>query len=443
MGHTHGGAHSPVPPRVRRLLIIAIAPFIVATVVGLFLLWPGDTQRTNRPAEPRYEATVVSVDTEGCGDTAQNPGFECALVEARVETGPDEGDVISFNYSTGEGAEPISEGDEIVVAKPDTIDPADLPPGTPPPPEYYFSDFARTQPLLILAAVFILVVIGMSRLKGATALLGLGVSLLILVNFVLPAILEGSSPLAVAIVGSAAIMFFALYLAHGVNARTTAAVLGTLVSLALTGALAVIFVELAHFTGLSSEEAAFLQVSAGQINLQGLLLGGIVIGALGVLDDVTVTQSSAVWELHAANENLTTRQLYRSALNVGRDHIASTVNTLVLAYAGASLPLMILLTSSPQPLSNVLTSEVIAAEIVRTLVGSIGLVASVPVTTALAAAIAGSHGHDDGPEPVPDEPAPRAAPKPKAERTWTPPARETEWRETRTADDIDNRSHLE
>jgi uncharacterized membrane protein len=146
-------------------------------------------------------------------------------------------------------------------------------------------------------------------------------------------------------------------------------------------------VSLTHLTGLASEEAAFVRAANTDLNIRGLLLGGFIIGALGVLDDMTVTQVSAVWELHAANPTQGRRQLFRSATRIGRDHIASTVNTLVLAYAGASLPLLILFTQSNQALGVVLSSEVVAVEVVRTLVGSIGLVASVPITTALAATV--------------------------------------------------------
>jgi len=214
----------------------------------------------------------------------------------------------------------------------------------------------------------------------------------VLLAFVVPAILEGASPVAVAVAGSAAIALVNLYLAHGLNLQTSTAVVGTLASLALIGVLAAVFVAAADFSGLASEEASFVQAASGRINLQGLLLGGIVIGSLGVLDDVTVTQASAVWELHGANPALGAAGLYRSAVRIGRDHIASTVNTLVLAYAGASLPLLILLVESRQPVGDVLTGEVIAVEVVRTLVGSVGLVAAVPVTTALAAAVAAGAG---------------------------------------------------
>jgi uncharacterized membrane protein len=256
---------------------------------------------------------------------------------------------------------------------------------------------------------------------------GLFISIVVITKFLLPAILEGESPFLAAIVASAAIMFPALYLAHGLNARTTTALLGTLASLSVTGILAIVFVEATRFTGLASEEATFLQVSADQINLTGLLLGGIIIGSLGVLDDVTITQASAVWELNAANPARTVRELYGSAVRIGRDHIASTVNTLVLAYVGASLPLMILFTISNRPVGAVLTSEVIAEEIVRTLVGSIGLVASVPITTALGCvAVAGRSGGTS--RPLPRQSRPDRASGEADEVDWMRPPREMDWR---------------
>jgi uncharacterized membrane protein len=174
---------------------------------------------------------------------------------------------------------------------------------------------------------------------------------------------------------------------------TTSAVAGTLISLVLTGLLAGGFVHLTHLTGLGSEEGEYLRALAGNVNLRGLLLGGMIVGSLGVLDDVTITQASAVWELSRANRAYGARQLYRAALRIGRDHIASTVNTLVLAYAGASLPLLVLFSLAGQRLGDVLSGELVAEEIVRTLVGSIGLVASVPITTAITAFVATRHRH--------------------------------------------------
>jgi uncharacterized membrane protein len=190
-------------------------------------------------------------------------------------------------------------------------------------------------------------------------------------------------------------------------------------SLLLTGLLALFFVEISIFTGVGSEEAAFLQISQQQVNLEGLLLASVIIGTLGVLDDVTVTQASAVWELRRANPSYGIRGLYRAGIRIGRDHIASTVNTLVLAYAGASLPLLILFTVSERGLGSVLNTEIVAEEIVRTLVGSIGLVSSVPITTGLAAFVARKA---RGPRVAPTEEAEREHPDsfrvPRAEREW-------------------------
>jgi uncharacterized membrane protein len=232
------------------------------------------------------------------------------------------------------------------------------------------------------------------------------------------------------------IMLVVLYVTDGFTVRATIAVLGTAASLLLIAGLAWAFVELTQLTGLASEEAGFLSAAASDINLQGLLLGGVIIGALGVLDDMTVTQVSAVWELHGANPHMGVRGLYGVAERIGRDHIASTVNTLVLAYAGASLPIMILLVESQQGLSNVLSGEVVAVEIVRTLVGSIGLVASVPITTWLAAFVLTREA--DAPERTETRRPPRrrAGVREGLERRsqarrakWTPPTGERAWRD--------------
>ncbi|HEY8200339.1 MAG TPA: YibE/F family protein, partial [Actinomycetota bacterium] len=275
----------------------------------------------------------------------------------------------------------LSPGDRVVLSvSPEA--PADL--------RYDIADYERRAPMLLLGLLFAGVVVALGRWRGALALAGLVVSLAILVGFVLPSILSGHPPVPVALTGSSVVMLLALYLAHGLNIRTTSAVLGTFVSLSLVAILAVGFVQVTRLTGLASEEALFVNVAAARINLEGLLLAGIVIGSLGVLDDVTVTQASAVWELHLANPALGAGELYRSGLRIGRDHIASAVNTLVFAYAGASLPLLILFTISHSHFGDVINGEIVAEEVVRTLVGSVGLVASVPVTTAIAAAAAAS-----------------------------------------------------
>ena len=385
MGHGHSHADQEgefrASSQIRRALLIAVVPFIVLTLVGLVILWPGEPPgrlQGDFASPDRVGATVTKVEEIECQAIPGQESFRCAEVTARIDEGDEAGTDASFETAETSQARNIAVGDKILVGR-SLNDPNEN--------RYFFIDYQRGLPLLGLGLLFAVVVVALSRMRGFAALVGLGISLFVLLAFVLPAILEGKSPIAVAAVGSAAIMFAALYMAHGINVRTTTAVLGTLVSLLLTCLLAAFFLDIVSFTGFGSEEAIFLQVSAAQVNLQGLIFAGVIIGTLGVLDDVTVTQASAVWEIHYANPRYSARQLYSSALRIGRDHIASTVNTLVLAYAGASLPLLILFTLADTPLSQTLTSEVVAQEIVRTLVGSIGLVASVPITTGLAALV--------------------------------------------------------
>ena len=410
-GHGHGGGTGASSPRTRVVLAAALLPFVVATVVGLVVLWPGDPSGDalqGAAPDDLVRAVVLESDRGPCDGTPEGAGITCnevvvRLLEAAVDVvrrscpepaaeggcaveeveetvrGPEAGEVITLPEQSEAGASArLDVGDEVVLG---------YVAGAGEGFELSFADLERRRPLAVLAIAFVLAVVALGRWKGVRALVGLALSLLVLTIFVLPAVLEGSDPLAVALVGSAAIALTALYLAHGLSARTTAAVLGTLLSLGLVGALAAVFVDLSRFTGLADEEATFLQVFAGQIDLRGLLLGGVVIGALGVLDDVTVTQVSAVWELKHANPGLGFRELYGSAVRIGRDHIASTVNTLVLAYAGASLPLLLLFTQAGQGLSDVVNGEAVAVEVVRTLCGSIGLVAAVPFTTAVAALV--------------------------------------------------------
>ena len=254
-------------------------------------------------------------------------------------------------------------------------------------PTYYISDFQRSRPLLILLGLFLAAVIWFGRLQGLRALLGLGVTLALISGSLVPSIMQGKNPVLAALSTAAVIMIVTLYLSHGFHPKTTAAAIGTAAALALTGLLSWVFVEAAAITGMTSEEARMATFSVGGLSLKGLLLAGIIIGGLGVLDDVTMSQSSTVMQLRRANPRASFAELMRGGIAVGRDHIAATVNTLFLAYAGASLPLLLLFTTSQDSLGTIVTSEVVAVEVVRTLVGSVGLIAAVPLTTALAAAL--------------------------------------------------------
>lgn len=249
---------------------------------------------------------------------------------------------------------------------------------------FSFYDYQRATPMWFLTIIFIGAVVILGRWRGVGAIAGLAASLVVIVKFLLPSILDGNSPVMVAIVASSLIAFIALYLAHGVDLPTSVALLGTFASLAVTALLSLLFVSWSHLTGLSDESALFLTSLGVKVDLQGIVLAGFVIGALGVLDDVTVTQVSAVSELHAAQPALGSAELYRSAVTIGRDHISSTVNTLFLAYAGAALPLLLLFTQANQSVGSLAGREVVATEIIRSLIGSIGLVSAVPITTWLA-----------------------------------------------------------
>jgi uncharacterized membrane protein len=333
----------------------------------MVLLWPRERPATIGGEQPvRRDGTVTAVQPKPCTQP-QSAGRQCGTVTVRLDDGP----TVTARIPEGPGSPTVGEGDGVVV-----VESAG---------EYAVLDHQRGRELLVLVALFAAVIVAFGRWRGLAALGGLVVTFAILFLFVLPAIATGGPPLAVAVVGSAAIMLAVLYLTHGVSVRTSVAVLGTLVSLVLTGLLGAYATTALHMTGFGSEESSLVSVFLGDIDPRGLLLAGIVIGTLGVLDDVTVTQAETVAALATANPALGAGGLYRAATRVGRAHIASTVNTIVLAYAGASLPLLLLVIVSGQPASTVLTSEFIADEIVRSAVGTIGLVAAVPVTTALAA----------------------------------------------------------
>ncbi|MFH1896371.1 MAG: YibE/F family protein [bacterium] len=254
---------------------------------------------------------------------------------------------------------------------------------------FYITDYVRRGTLLWLFIIFVVLVAVVAGWRGMASLVGMGASFLVIFKFILPKILAGSDPIQIAIVGSLAIIPVTFYLSHGFNKKTTVAVAGTVISLIITGILAGVFVEKARLTGFASEEAGFLQAAKqGTVNMRGLLLAGIIIGVLGVLDDITVSQSAVVTQLKKANPKLGFGKLYRQAMNVGQDHISSMVNTLVLVYTGAALPLFLLFVNNPHPFSEVVSYEMVADEIVRTLVGSIGLVLAVPITTLIAVLVA-------------------------------------------------------
>jgi uncharacterized membrane protein len=299
-----------------------------------------------------------------------------------VTKGTLKGQQISVEHETTSSVNKIifEQGDKVMVSKTQDHE------GN---PFYQIADYSRRDALQFLFIVFILLTVVIAGKRGFTSLLGMGISFLVIFFFVLPQILAGYSPILIAILGSLLIIPVSFLLSHGFNQKTFVAIAGTLISLVITGVLATIFIEAAKLTGFASEEAGFLQVAGqGTINIKGLLLAGIIIGVLGVLDDITISQSAIVFQLKEANRNFNSKDLYKRAMNIGKDHISSMVNTLILVYTGASLPLLLLFVNNPYPFSQVINYEIIADEIVRTLVGSIGLVLAVPVTTLIAASLA-------------------------------------------------------
>ena len=373
-------SHSPAPAasrHTRRIVTAVLVPAAIATLVALLILWPAPVRSQPSSGDgQRALGTVTAVTTQVCPAGEQS----CGSATVRITGGPGRGTAQTVDLPQGPGSTALHAGDKVVL---DYLPGGAVPGGHP----YTVVDHQRSTPLIWLIALAVAVILAFGRWRGLTSLAGLAVSFAVLLFFVIPAILAGSPPLLVAVVGSSAIMFAALYLTHGVNVTTSVAVAGTLASLVLTGLLGAGFTALLHLTGVGSDDTSSLLAFQGDIDLRGLLLAGIVIGALGVLDDVTVTQAVTVAEMTAAGP-ASRWELYRSAARVGRAHVASAVNTIVLAYAGASLPLLLLIAAGSAPVSELLTSEFIAQEILRSAVGTIGLVASVPITTALATLVA-------------------------------------------------------
>jgi uncharacterized membrane protein len=390
-GHTHGhgmtdGWERWLAVPTLRAVLGAVSFAAVATVVGVIVLWPtgeGRDAAISNAADlglvtERVGATVEEQTVGPCSySSAENPQ-ECREIAAILTSGSEDGSLIilpEINTEFQSGIPDLSPGDTIILG----FEPATN--------AYFYADLDRQAPLMWLAILFAIVVFALGRRRGLMALASMAVTVFVLVVFIAPSVLDGNDPVAVAVVAAAVIAFVTLYLTHGVSPTTTVALAGTLGSLFLTLVLSRVFFDLTRITGFGTEENLLLPFLAGDIDLAGLLLGGAVIGTLGALDDITVTQVAAVSEIHDRRPDLTVSELVASGIRVGREHIASTVNTLLLAYAGASLPVLLLFSVSDQSLANVANTEVVAVEIVRTLCGSIGLVAAVPLTTAMAALV--------------------------------------------------------
>ena len=329
-----------------------------------------------------FEAQITDVKGTRIDDTY---GQQRSITdfELKVTDGSYQGEYIIVNQDqTLSTTTQYSVGDNVVVVKTALPDGSD---------NFVITDFVRRDALLFLTILFVILVIIIAKGRGFYSLLGLVLSFVIIFNYILPLISLGYDPVMVAILASAVIIPSTFYLSHGFNKKTHIAIAGTLFSLIITGILATIFVKAANLSGFSSEEANFLSISkGGNFNFQGLILAGIIIGTLGVLDDITVSQSAIVLKLKETAGNITIAKLYQKAISIGHDHIASLVNTLILVYTGAALPLLIMFVDANQPIKQLINYEIIAEEIVRTLIASMGLVIAVPVTTLLACIVVNS-----------------------------------------------------
>ncbi|MEW1784367.1 YibE/F family protein [Arthrobacter sp. NPDC080086] len=460
-GHSHA-PHPAEPPSPRALaarrkanwiLAAVLAPLTVLTIVAMILLWPSGSKEGLTLASPYAAAPGVTFDTGkiqrvvtgSCMDTTQGQtpaqgqqpaqqgqpadgqsaqpqapgtGSQCTF----AWTDPDQGGnpvkvVINPDVAKSHG---VKVGDNIRYLNLSRVQGADAG-GS---PAFVFVDFVRTLPIILLAVLYAVVVIAVARWRGLRALIGLVGAYAVLVSFMLPGLVEGKPPLLLALVGSTVIMIGVLYFAHGFTARTSTALLGTMFGLAITAALAAWATDAANLAGVGNHDAATLANVSDHISISGIILCGLIISGLGVLNDVTITQSSAVWELWELAPETSARKLFASAMRIGRDHIASTVYTIAFAYAGAALPILIIVMLYERPLGDALTSAELSEEVVRTLVGSIGLVLAIPVTTLIAVLVVKATGLRSGGPAAPlagsPGPADNRDPRPAAGREPAP-----------------------
>lgn len=363
-----------------RVLVGTVAALALATVIGLIALWPGTQHHKSAQGlgGKTLAAKVMRVSDERCpGPTPQR----CKTLVVRVDEGRGRGQITRIALGPSNLTSSFNAGDKVRVQALKGA-PAG---GT--RAAYAFAGLDRRGTLLWLALAFAALVIILARWRGVLALVGFALSLLLVTKFLIPAILAGSPPLLVAVVGSLAVMFVTVGLTYGVTAQSAAAVLGIAGSLLFAGIVGTIAVHSARLDGHSSEFSNFLSTANGGLSLQGIVLAGLVLGALGVLADMGVTQASAVMALRRTNPELPPRRIFSEAFGVGRDHLVATTHTLVLAYVGATLPLLLVLQASGVGTIDGLNAQDVAEPVVATLVGAMALLISVPLTTILATAL--------------------------------------------------------
>ncbi len=408
MGHSHGHGHLSdveVGARARNLLIALLALLGVLAAAGLIWLWPTPSQvdaavqvQYDAPGVTYEDGTITGIE-EGCESSSELDSSTCYTAQVELLTGEDLGQVVSVDLQGPQAQSGLRAGDEIEIAR--------IP--TPDGSFYTYSGTNRLPVLITLGVLFVLVVLAVARLRGLMALVGLGVAAFVLLGFMLPALIVDKPGIPVALAGSTAIMFVVLYVAHGVSIRTSTALAGTLLGLAVTTGLGAVAVKAARLSGFADEMEYDLAQLIPGLDFQELLMSMIIIGGLGVLNDVTITQSSAVWELRAAAPEMTRTRIFAAGMRIGRDHIASTIYTIVFAYAGGALSVLLLLYFSSRDVIDLFGVEMFASEGVRTLASAIGLVLSVPITTGIAALTVGPARVPGGQAIPEDDDAPHSA----------------------------------
>ncbi len=378
--------------RFTKFALFGLIPIFVVALAGLYPIHAGSTQidggteaDSAQPSQPKdvyYRAKITKILEEGLKNF-DGEAYEHQKMELEILNGDNAGKKITIDHGGSfilAGHQKYKAGSIVVISKPTGTG------GGSRDEFYYIIDIYRLPRLLWLVAIFFTAAIFFGRSRGATSIIGLLFSVLVIFYYIIPQIIAGENPLIMCVLGALVILTVSLFLSHGFNRRTAIALASSLIILALAVVVDLLFVYWAGLTGTGTEEAFYLQIDKTTLNLRGILLGGILIGVLGVLDDVTTGQAAAIEELSLANEKLSFAELYYRGLSIGREHIASLINTLVLAYAGASFPFLILFSlQKNQPLWMTLNSDFIAEELVRTLVGSLVLVIAVPLTGLLAA----------------------------------------------------------
>lgn len=376
--------------RALRLMIVVLIPIAIWTVVGLIWLWPGNASAHIQQDVSQYSvkgmtiptAEIIKVGEVSCqgkpgSGTGQTDQGGCANLTVRILNGVDKGKQVEVTLTQAQFSSGAHVGQRVKLFR--------LPATQGQQATFQFSDFDRTVPLIALAAAFALAVVVVARWRGFAALVGLAFAGFILVEFMFPALVSGTNPLLAGLIGSSAIMFVVLYAAHGFSTRTTTALIGTLFGMLLTAGLGWGITHWAHLTGVATEDDYLLAASAPDMTLSSVVLCGIIVAGLGVLNDVTITQASAVWELAETDPDQS--KLFARAMRIGRDHVASSVYTIAFATAGAGLASLLLITVYGLPLRQVAQTEALSEEIIRTLVGAIGLVLAMPLTTLIGVAV--------------------------------------------------------